>query len=654
MTVRPGTNDLWLGDVGWETFEEINRLPRPADATADNFGWPCYEGTGRQAGYDSANLDLCEDLYDAGAGAVSAPQFAYRHNAAVTSGDGACPRDPGSSISGIAFNPGGAFPAEYDNALFFADYSRTCIWVVPAGSNGLPDFSARRGFVRPAAAPVNLVFSPAGELFYPDFDGGTVRRIRYVGGGSVTCAPGTFRAQYFNNVNLTGPAALTRCENGIDHAWAGTPAAGVSANNFSARWVGDFTFSRGVQRFSVTGDDGVRLYVDDVLLIDQWVDQGATTYTANRNLAAGRHRVRVEFYDRSGGAVVRASWRRGSAGNAPTSYIGAPSTSARWRVGQRINFSGGALDPEDGAIPASALEWSLVLRHCPGACHNHALDTWDAISSGSFSAPDHSYPSHLLLRVTATDSDGNTHTTSRRINPRTVSLRFETSVPGLELNVGGASSTTPFRRTVIVGSNNSVSAPEPQTKGPTTFEFRRWSDNGAATHNITAPGAASTYSATFRATRSLIGRFNFAPRSAPRVKGYLVDAGGVFGPRGDLRYGWTPQNRANVKQRGSSAAPDRRYDSFAFMQRNGSHAWEVAVKDGHYEVILAAGDPESVVGHYRIVVEGALVLDLDPSSANHFENSKAAVPVTDGRLTVRSAAGAVNNKLNFVVVHRRF
>lgn len=60
---RPGTGELWAYDVGWNTWEEINRVPNAGDAVAENFGWPCFEGTARQAGYDGANLDRCESLY---------------------------------------------------------------------------------------------------------------------------------------------------------------------------------------------------------------------------------------------------------------------------------------------------------------------------------------------------------------------------------------------------------------------------------------------------------------------------------------------------------------------------------------------------------------------------------------------------------------
>ncbi len=41
---RPGTPEIWIGDVGWNTTEEINRIPNASDTTVENFGWPCYEG----------------------------------------------------------------------------------------------------------------------------------------------------------------------------------------------------------------------------------------------------------------------------------------------------------------------------------------------------------------------------------------------------------------------------------------------------------------------------------------------------------------------------------------------------------------------------------------------------------------------------------
>ena len=69
INVRPGTNEVWAGDVGWNTWEEVNRLVDPLGTgrgDVENFGWPCYEGQGRQSGYDGANLNICENLYGQG------------------------------------------------------------------------------------------------------------------------------------------------------------------------------------------------------------------------------------------------------------------------------------------------------------------------------------------------------------------------------------------------------------------------------------------------------------------------------------------------------------------------------------------------------------------------------------------------------------
>jgi hypothetical protein len=121
------------------------------------------------------------------------------------------------------------------------------------------------------------------------------------------------------------------------------------------------------------------------------------------------------------------------------------------------------------------------------------------VASGSFVAPDHEYPSHIELRLTARDSGGLSDTKSVRLDPKTVELSFLSVPAGLQLTVGSASATTPFSRTVIVGSKNSVSAPSPQTLAGTSYQFTSWSDGGAQSHDIVAPDAATTYTATYAA-----------------------------------------------------------------------------------------------------------------------------------------------------------
>src|SRR4051794_30668794 len=173
FTFRPGTGEIWAGDVGWNTWEEIDRVPDVA--AVRNYGWPCYEGTPRMGSYDSLNLDNCETLYAQGTGAVVAPYYAYNHADKVVAGE-TC-TSGSSSISGMAFYTGDAFPNAYKNALFFADYSRNCIWVMYPGANGLPDPATRQTFLAGAAGPVYLTQGPDGALYYADLAGGTVRRV---------------------------------------------------------------------------------------------------------------------------------------------------------------------------------------------------------------------------------------------------------------------------------------------------------------------------------------------------------------------------------------------------------------------------------------------------------------------------------------------
>ena len=674
FTIRPGTNEVWVGDVGWSDWEEINRIANPTGGVT-NFGWPCYEGGGRQAGYDAANLNICENLYNQ-TNAVTTPFFTYNHSDKVVGGE-TCPTGS-SSITGLAFYNSGAYPTAYNGALFFADHSRNCIWVMfpgsglvagypfeegsgttaadvsgnghtgsltggvtwttsgkygnalsfdgttgyvnvaspnlptgdytweawvnpnqtstfqallvsrglevspggleldldaggkiivwsngalrltsattlPAGTwshmaltrtgatlrlyingaldsntgtdgvahnfssagaecplligvdndsgctaalNGyfagrldeiriysraltateiqadmatpvssgsqpssfsLPDPTARTTFVAGASGPVDLKIGPGGDLFYVDFESGTIRRIQYTAGNQP-------------------PTAVVQAS-----PLSGSPSLTVS---FDGRGSSDpdpgdtLTYSWDLNGDGVFGDATTA--------------QTAFTYTAQ-----GKYTVSLRVTDSqgaSGTATVVIT-----VGTPPTATIDTPLSTLTWQVGDVINFSGHATDPEDGTLPASGLSWTLILHHCAPNCHTHTVQSFPGVASGSFPAPDHEYPSHLELRLTATDSVGLTDIKSVLLQPKTVDLNFQSSPSGLQVVVGSSSGTSPFTRTVIQGSNNSLSAPSPQTLGGTTYGFSSWSDGGAQTHNIIA-SAAATYTATYTAT----------------------------------------------------------------------------------------------------------------------------------------------------------
>jgi PKD repeat protein len=148
-----------------------------------NFGWPCYEGSNIRKRSDEQDLNICEGLYAAG-NQVTNPYWAYDHELPVHADDD-CEQDiagspAGSTLSGLAFYPsaGATFPPMYRNALFFADRLRSCIWVMLAGSDGLPKKGAIP-FAGMALRATDLEVTPLGDLLYVDQRNDVVQRIRY-------------------------------------------------------------------------------------------------------------------------------------------------------------------------------------------------------------------------------------------------------------------------------------------------------------------------------------------------------------------------------------------------------------------------------------------------------------------------------------------
>jgi PKD repeat protein/glucose/arabinose dehydrogenase len=457
FTHRPGTSEVWLGDVGWNDWEELNRIPDPGDSVVENFGWPCYEGPGRQPGYDSANLNICESLYGE-AGAVTGPFHRYRHIDKVVPNE-VCPSG-GSSVAGLAFQfyTGGPYPPEYDDALFFADYSRDCIWVMQTGGGLLPNPSNIKTFVGGAANPVDLRIGPGGDLFYVDFDGGTIRRVSFTAENQPPTAVASATP-------TSGAAPLTV-------SFDGTGSSDPDGDALSYAWDLD--------------GDGAYDDSTSATATHTYTSQGV--YTASLRVTDSR------------GASGTASVTINVGNTPPTATIISPAAGTTWAVGDLIQFAGGANDAQDGPLPASALSWRLILHHgsCPSDCHTHPLQTFDGVAGGSFTAPDHQYPSHLELQLTVTDSGGLADTESVQLDPKTVSLTLSSSPGGFSLALNGTQLPAPFTRTVIQGSTNTISGPSPQTKGKKSWLFNSWSDGGAQTHNVTAPTSPATYVATFK------------------------------------------------------------------------------------------------------------------------------------------------------------
>jgi hypothetical protein len=124
------------------------------------------------------------------------------------------------------------------------------------------------------------------------------------------------RGYYFDNMTLSGAPVLVRIDPAIDFNWGDAgPAAPISSNNFSVRWTGalESLYSE-PYTFTTNSDDGIRVWLNDVLIIDSWIDQSPTLHSSEPiNLIAGqRYGIWVEYYENGGGAVAQLYWQSSS------------------------------------------------------------------------------------------------------------------------------------------------------------------------------------------------------------------------------------------------------------------------------------------------------------------------------------------------------
>jgi glucose/arabinose dehydrogenase len=458
---RPGTNELWIGDVGWNTTEEINRLTDPAAGPVENFGWPCYEGYAETDGYDA--LDLCTDLYADQPAGLREPRFTYTHGGAVVPGDG-CPTPPSAVVSGVAFYAGGDYPARFEDALFFADHSRNCIWAMGA-TNGVPDPTKVEVVVREAGNPVDLQAGPNGDIFYVDHEGGAIHRLTFAAGNTPPVAQ-------ISATPVSGDAPMVVEFDGR------TSSDSNPGDTLTYAW--DFTDDGSVDATTATASfeyDTPDVYTARLTVTDQ---DGATGTTTQLIVADG-----------SGPSIAT------------------PPESLTWKVGDEIPFSGSATDAEGQPLPASALSWTLTILHCAtvSSCHPHVVETRDGVASGTFVAPDHSYPSWLEIKLTAA-IDGVERTATVLLAPRAVTLRFRTDPNLLDFRINGTTvhgvvGTPAVSQTFIVGSQIGLAAPSPQVLDHIERTFDEWSDGSSkASRTITAPASpwANPLRAIFRST----------------------------------------------------------------------------------------------------------------------------------------------------------
>jgi hypothetical protein len=178
-----------------------------------------------------------------------------------------------------------------------------------------------------------------------------------------------WQASYWNNMTLTGTAVVQRTEDTINKNWGGgAPVNGINSDGFSARWTKYIDEAAGTYRFTATSDDGVRVWLDGELIINDWSDHAVRTTTVDKPVSAGHHLLTVEYYENSGDSVVTFSfapvqqnivnWRGEYYNN-----NGLSGTPALVRDDANVNFNWGGGSPAAGTIGNDnySVRWTRTL-----------------------------------------------------------------------------------------------------------------------------------------------------------------------------------------------------------------------------------------------------------------------------------------------------
>ncbi len=116
---------------------------------------------------------------------------------------------------------------------------------------------------------------------------------------------GSWTAEYYDNVALAGNPVVVRSEIRPRGSWGeGSPHRGIPADFFAARWTTRVWLEEDTYQLSAQADDGIRVLVDDVAVIDEWRATGGDLFQLNLPLETGEHKVVVEYLEQEGPAQV--------------------------------------------------------------------------------------------------------------------------------------------------------------------------------------------------------------------------------------------------------------------------------------------------------------------------------------------------------------
>jgi PKD repeat protein len=208
-------------------------------------------------------------------------------------------------------------------------------------------------------------------------------------------------AEYFDNSDLSAPV-LSRIDETVNFDWGtNSPDAGIGVDTFSARWSG-FVLPQFTETYTfyVRTDDGVRLWVNDQLLSDYWVNQGPTEHSSTVALTAGvKTSIRMEYFENAGGAVAQLSWSSPTTAKAiiPKAQLFPPNSAPAF---------GSAISAAPNPVPVGGeVLFTAAASDADGDALNYAWDFGDGTFDSGTSVS-HAYAAAGIFTATVTVSDG--------------------------------------------------------------------------------------------------------------------------------------------------------------------------------------------------------------------------------------------------------
>jgi endo-1,4-beta-xylanase len=133
-----------------------------------------------------------------------------------------------------------------------------------------------------------------------------------VEGARTTAVQQGLRASFFNDENFGG-TAITRIKSNISADWGAGAPNNIRVDHFSARYEGTITpkYSE-VYTFIANADDGLRVWVNGVKLIDRWAFHKFTDYSKLKLEANKKYAIKIEYHESTGSALLKLSWQSSS------------------------------------------------------------------------------------------------------------------------------------------------------------------------------------------------------------------------------------------------------------------------------------------------------------------------------------------------------